>query len=351
MAAFSSNGEADEAQLNNSDSEQDSESSSLASVNSASEFPSTFRSVLEVSRGPGNASKRKKGLGSQAYLQLRCHCGTCTPEVVLEAGSSSRRCNCKPCQRFHTSAFATFVSVPIGTLTKLPEEDVKSFPDLCQHSGRVDRLMCRWCYSKLATVPAEGPEVGRVLVALGTVEDASIPVSLACLWQTDFEDVCVVDRAPWWDARPAPRRSDLQGKPRGQEVRGGCACGSCEFKGLLLPGEAQHCYCNLCRRLSGAVAMAWIPCSRDDFTWTRTKTLCLFRTTDYSSRHTCTHCGGVLTILYDSQPDCIWPVAGALSPESLPECAWYRVAHICCAWMPPWYQLPLDGLQRLKFAG
>ena len=46
------------------------------------------------------------------------------------------------------------------------------------------------------------------------------------------------------------------------------------------------------------------------FEWLRKDTLELVRTTSHGQRHECSRCGGVLTIVYDSQPNTIWPVAG-----------------------------------------
>merc|ERR1712232_464990 len=124
-------------------------------------------------------------------------------------------------------------------------------------------------------------------------------------------------------------------------VRGGCTCGRCTFAAKIFPGEAQHCYCNLCRRLSGAASQTWIPSSNEDFKWTKQESLRLVRTARHGQRHVCTRCGGVLTIVYDAQPDCTWPVSGALDDAcfaaDLPD-IWSRVIHICCSMMQPWYR-------------
>ena len=80
----------------------------------------------------------------------------------------------------------------------------------------------------------------------------------------------------------------------------------------------------------------------------------LVRTTGHGQRHMCGRCGTTLTIVYDAQPDCIWPVAGVLDDESLPvdlQDALCRSIHICVGMMQPWYELPDDGIPRLKFAG
>ena len=85
--------------------------------------------------------------------------------------------------------------------------------------------------------------------------------------------------------------------------------------------------------------------------------LTLVRTTNHGQRHMCSACGACLTIVYDSQPDTIWPAAGSFHDSSLPltlnamSDLLYRVIHICCIWKQAWYDLPEDGLPRIKYAG
>ena len=86
------------------------------------------------------------------------------------------------------------------------------------------------------------------------------------------------------------------------------------------------------------------------WTWTARGALELVRTTRHGRRHACRACGTVLTIVYDSQPDCLWPAAGVLDDGSLPAdlgAALCRSIHICCLHKQPWYRLPEDGLDRL----
>lgn len=293
-------------------------------------------------------------------LRTRCHCGQCSFEVRVRGtgGEPPRevRCHCRGCRRFHSSAFGAFAAVAGEDAPKDWTFGGKAIMrrDVCAELGEVDRVLCARCFTKLATLPFD--EEGRraagcsALLALGSVEDASLPEALSLHWQTSSEDWQMSASSAWWAARASPR----QGRPRTTEASGGCACGACTFTAAIFPGEVQHCYCNLCRRLSGAASMSWIPCSNEDFTWTRSEGLELVRTTRHGQRHICTRCGGVLTIVYDGQPDCTWPVAGALDDESLPpdlSGSWYRVIHICCSMMQPWFRLPDDDLPRLKYAG
>jgi hypothetical protein len=104
---------------------------------------------------------------------------------------------------------------------------------------------------------------------------------------------------------------------------GSCACGSCRYKiTLQQPDETtelQHCYCRLCRRLSGGPFQTWMPFDllpRPQFTWISEKGPPLKRFTNHGRRHVCTTCGGVLTIVYDGQEDdMIWPAAGTLDDD------------------------------------
>ena len=116
--------------------------------------------------------------------------------------------------------------------------------------------------------------------------------------------------------------------------------------------QLQHCYCKLCRQLSGSVGQTWIPVPQQGFEWI---SLELVRTTKHGQRHQCSRCGGVLTIVYDSQPNVIWPVAATVDEASMTaaveEHTIDRVIHICCSMMQGWYELPHDGLPRLRFAG
>eukprot|EP00930_Biecheleria_cincta_P049862 TRINITY_DN35063_c0_g1_i1.p1 TRINITY_DN35063_c0_g1~~TRINITY_DN35063_c0_g1_i1.p1 ORF type:complete len:340 (-),score=53.36 TRINITY_DN35063_c0_g1_i1:19-1038(-) len=305
------------------------------------EYPSSFRSRVDACDDANIAE-----LEESCSLRVRCHCGQCSFVASATKMSKAIRCHCASCRRFHTSAFAALLPV-----AGFPEDwglagQARRHRDQCSALGVVDRLMCNRCFSKLATLPQKG----AALVSLGSVEDESVPVPLARRWQVVFEDLEIGSRATWWDALPG----DCTGPRRVLRLEGRCACGSCAFAAELLPGEAQHCYCNLCRRLSGSVAQTWVPASNDSFQWTRNDGLRLVRTTGHGQRHMCEKCGGVLTIVYDSQPDCTWPVAGALDDVAFSgrnEGLWYRVIHICFSMMQPWYRLPNDGLPRLKFAG
>lgn len=318
-------------------------------ANADREYPPSFRSILPtIDDASGSVCV------SEAKLVGHCHCGKCTFEVRVRGPASDQspemiRCMCRHCRVFHTSAFAAFVKVADGPADWTLGGSARWHSDRCDGFGEVNRLICTSCFTKLALAHSSEDGGMHVYLALGAVEDESVPEALARNWQKNFKEHRVQDAAAWWSSMPGPcqqKRIDV--------ATGGCACGNCRFSAVIFPGEAQHCYCKLCRQLSGSAAMTWIPCTNTDFRWTKQESLRLVRTTRHGQRHICTNCGGTLTIVYDSQPDCTWPVAGALDDASLPgpdDESWYRVIHICCSMMQPWYQLPADGLPRLKYAG
>ena len=299
------------------------------------EYDSSFRSPLTTARESAWASH------SKLEVMSRCHCGKC--KLRFQIGKEARpiRCHCSSCRHFHSSSFAAYLPADSADW-----HGVDAQRDACSQLGEVERFICKKCYSKLGTRVMDSQ--GRSFCCLGSVEDDSIPDSLALAWQRDFEEWKGEAQVAWWQAkaeRCAARRS--------QKLRGSCACKSCSYEALLLPGELQHCYCNLCRRLSGSVAQTWVPASKECFSWISDEHLVLLRTTGHGQRHFCTRCGTCLTIVYDSQPDCIWPAAGTFEDSEALKAPglWYRVIHICCSMMQRWYQLPDDELPRLKYAG
>ena len=108
-----------------------------------------------------------------------------------------------------------------------------------------------------------------------------MPAAVATRWKVHFDDLALDERAAWWSARPErgpARRSPAVVAER--TLTGGCACGACAFECRSGPEfQTQHCYCNLCRQLSGAAAQTWVPVRLEGFTWLRQETLELVRAT------------------------------------------------------------------------
>lgn len=316
------------------------------------EFPVSFRSPLE--------SSSDVAPGERTRLCSRCACGQCCFTMsVAECSVRAVRCHCALCRRYHAAPFAAllaFSDLFAGQAASRELEDLKKlrrWRESCAHLGEVDRIFCGECFSVMATQSVRAEE--EIYLAMGTVADDSIPSSWALRWQKPDEAWCAQDATPLWSAVPLASRNEPNFEPHKQVVSGGCSCGGCAFVARVLPGELQHCYCGLCRKFSGSVAQTWVPCHNDGWQWTCRDTLELRRTSSHGQRHVCTFCGTTLTIVYDSQPGVTWPAAGcfedALPPANLLNQQVYRVVHICCEFMQEWYQLPDDGLPRLRYAG
>lgn len=297
-------------------------------------------------------------------LRLVCACGVCSFVMPIACGAARAvRCCCTGCRRFHAAPFAAWISVDCnGTVQKMLaslRSETQVWRDRCEHLGDVERFFCASCGGILATAcPSADPSIdvraAVLFLCLGVVADASIPLALGVKWRS-AEIWCAESSGPLWHATPKKQLNDYSLLPRpASRARGGCACGGCTFEAEVFPGELQHCYCNLCRQFSGSVGQTWMGCRESKFKWTVRDKLIFRRTSNKGCRHACSRCGTTMTIVYDVEPHIIWPAAGALDDDSLPlnvSTELFRVIHICCDWMPPWYVLPEDGLPRLRFAG
>lgn len=229
---------------------------------------------------------------------------------------------------------------------------MSKYEDHCEHVGPVERIYCKACCSKMATLPLD-KENNKLHVSMGPIDDTTVPEELMKDWQTPRETLKLGSRATWPRAMPKLTRHGL---PPLRYVTGGCSCGHCTYRiNFEPPSELQHCYCRLCRQFTGSAFQTWVPVPREGFVWTSEEPG-LVRTTHHGRRHMCKNCGAVLTIVYDDDPDTVWPAAGGFDDETLPktekEVSAYmnRIIHICCTWKQGWYKLPDDGMPRVDYA-
>jgi hypothetical protein len=281
----------------------------------------------------------------------------------------------------------------------------------------VDRTYCRTCSSKLLTTRVVGvgggtnhqqPHHPAVYINMGPIDDSTVPDDLAEYWKqrAPIQQWNVNMAASWTVAQPLYNDNDgrpVTATPSAMRSSGGCTCGSCQYDYRLeAPMEIQHCYCYLCRQLSGGMFMSWVPVKtrRQRFQWDMTSSSSrrssadapggaagavastaaatdesgrrtagrhgrqgraprTYRYTDIGERHACTVCGGILTILYDHEDTedekraTIWLAAGGFDSIRFPfriEPYLSRAVHICCRYKPKWYALPNDGLDKIPDA-
>ena len=325
-------------------------------------------------------------------------------------------CHCAECRRFHVAAFVRYLRVPENDVS-VTGDTVVRFRDSCTGQA-VSRTYCRRCATKLLTqqLPVNDDNNNNnnnndpkyLLVNMGPLDGHTIPPKVTRQWLRTMPQLQSPNMEASWTRAVPPRNDDDDDEatppPPVVTVTGGCTCGACQYEFELHPRqlELQHCYCSLCRQLSGGPFMTWIPirAHQQNFRWllqgsitkTNAKTpqrasvpdggsdgfsssllasndvarppksqgeAPLVRYTDIGQRHVCPNCAGVLSIWYDADANnnnnndsdfSIWLAAGGLDSIRLPfyvEPYLERVVHICCNYKPDWYSLLDDDIPRL----
>jgi hypothetical protein len=102
-----------------------------------------------------------------------------------------------------------------------------------------------------------------------------------------------------------------------KEIEGGCACGAVRYRLASPPFDAGWCHCRICRRVSGAPAMAFASVPAGDFLVTAgAGDIGTIALTHFGRRRFCTRCGTPLTMAVDHQPETIdFTVASLDDPD------------------------------------
>lgn len=319
-----------------------------------------------------------------AVISSKCACGRLRMDIPIRYGPNIQHrlidCHCSACRRYHVSGLVRYLHVPASDLIGVGDTAMR-FRDSCNSLGSVDRTYCNVCKSKLLTTRVNQNDDGEtgVYVNMGPIDDATLPDDLAEAWkQSPVTQWNANMAASWVNAQPG-----YQQPLPSSRTSGGCTCGACQYDyQLKAPMEIQHCYCYLCRQLSGGLFMSWIPVKtvRQKFHWsvnsdvehdeskvlsparrghdTIAKGPLSHRYTSLGERHSCSACGGILSILYDyedrtDEHATIWLAAGGFDSIRFPfriEPYLDRAVHICCRYRPKWYDLPHDGFEQIQDA-
>jgi hypothetical protein len=337
-------------------------------------------------------------------ITSKCSCGS--SEVSIRRQNLPKKvsvvdCHCASCRRFHVTAFVRYLQVPSNDVSVSGDAIVR-FQDRCDELGSVQRVHCRRCYSKLLTTRSSNDgsyATGTVHVNMGPLDKKTIPDELAGQWKDGPIQQQRINMAPSWAGAVTRYDSDADVQPPDVTLTGGCTCGACQYEfQWTAPMEIQHCYCYLCRQLSGGPYMSWVPirAASHKFRWitngavtkvndgtpqraslldtplqyhqqqqqqqqrwrTSDGVVPTLRYTDIGERHVCFQCGGVLSIQYDfdeadGDDAMIWLAAGGFDSIRLPfhiEPYLDYVAHICCRFQQPWYTIPDDDMPRVQDA-
>jgi len=76
---------------------------------------------------------------------------------------------------------------------------------------------------------------------------------------------------------------------------GGCLCGAIRYRAAAAPLRGVICHCSMCRKHSGAPALAFVHFAADSFTWTGGEPT-RYRSSEFAERGFCPACGSTLSM-------------------------------------------------------
>lgn len=256
-----------------------------------------------------------------------------------------RHCHCEMCRKLHGSAFATFVSGPIGNLRfDAGEDEIVDY----ESSPGFHRPFCRRCGS---VVPAPRAE-GRTGIPAGALDDdpgirpsEHIYVRWKAPWDEIADGLPRHDHYPGFDSPRVDRASRASGG--GGPLRGSCLCGAVAYEvaGPLL--RAHHCHCSRCRKARGAAYASNAFAAVDDVAFTRGgDTVRVFRLPGarYFGQAFCPACGSALPRHDPGRGVAVIPLGSLDDDPRRPV-----DSHVHVGSKAPWHEIA-DGLPRFEEA-
>jgi hypothetical protein len=115
---------------------------------------------------------------------------------------------------------------------------------------------------------------------------------------------------------------------------GGCLCGAVRYESTAKPIRAVICHCSLCRRHSGAPALAFVHFPRAFFRWVGAEPK-RYRSSPEAERGFCPTCGSTISMHESVLPDRVQITVGTLDePDRVriddhvwtrEQIAWFRI--------------------------
>jgi hypothetical protein len=119
----------------------------------------------------------------------------------------------------------------------------------------------------------------------------------------------------------------------GEELTGGCFCGSVRYRLKSTPYDTGWCHCRICQKITGSPALVFTTVPLKDFVVEKgSEHMGKVKTTAFGERQFCKLCGSPLTIHIAHQPDELdLPVPTLDEPEKV-----VPTFHIYYASRIPW---------------
>ena len=120
-----------------------------------------------------------------------------------------------------------------------------------------------------------------------------------------------------WDGSPRPS-APAPARSEARVLQGGCQCGAIRYAIRGEPFDETLCHCTVCRRSSGAPAVAWFSVRKDALEFT-SGAPAAHASSEHGTRGFCARCGSQLTFSSSHHPDEIDVTAATLDdPERVP---------------------------------
>jgi len=101
-----------------------------------------------------------------------------------------------------------------------------------------------------------------------------------------------------------------------EKVKGRCYCGNVQFEILLPVRNVINCYCNMCRRLSGADYTTWVSVANESFLLTNGQDkLSEFQITPESTQTFCAVCGTRIATVSGIYPQVVGVLRGVIDGD------------------------------------
>lgn len=132
------------------------------------------------------------------------------------------------------------------------------------------------------------------------------------------------------------RKVAKESPARPMVFEGGCLCGRIRFVATGKAEKPHTCSCKMCQRHSGALTLCWVEFPRESVQWLgEGGHPSLYRSSDFSSRAFCPHCGATLGAIDDAPTVAL--VLGSF--DSTSRQALVPTSHSFVAGRPRWWKV------------